>query len=336
MGETVNIGTMAEKLSQELFEVLGWKLTGTTNINWECCETDKHKLKTHPADAVWYYDDPYSNTRTYILADLKSYGKASITPKKIQDAIVSLSKAVACAEKSSKWKEKFLVDCARVNQVNGMLFVYNHDGEYDKDFGRLLKGVQTAEVLFLPQNRNLIVLGPKDICELNSIVTHIKTLGYDRSDPRILEKSFFFPELKLSRKMIPSGDQWNNAAPLSYLISKLIALKTREKGESGAYNDLHIYYRGKGTTTEEFLYLIEYIRRFQQMQTATGNIYVNFVSMESMEGVASLYERAKNEYSEVSGVKKEQLSKIKFTTLTNFSRRYCEDEIGMELRNDKR
>lgn len=83
MAENANIAKMAEKLSNDLFSVFGWCGTGPMNIDWACVDQQRHGAQTHPTDAVWYYDEPYSNSRTYILADLKSYGKASITPNKI-------------------------------------------------------------------------------------------------------------------------------------------------------------------------------------------------------------------------------------------------------------
>jgi len=331
MAETANIAKMAETLSKELFGAFGWQQTGPMNSNWTCHNKKEHGVQTHPADAVWYYDEPYSNLRTYILADLKSYGVASITPNKVQEAIVSMSKAMVCAESSDEWKQRFLVDTARSSQINGLLFIYNHDGEYDKDFGQLLKGVAAADVRFIPQNRNLIVLGPKDICELNAIVTHIKTLGASGRIQNELQTSFFFPELKLKKRTLPEGDPWNNAAPLPYLLSKIISLKARKKGSNSPYDDLHIYYRGVGKTVEEFLHLIDYVFWFQQIQTASDSILIHFVSLESVPEAASLFERARNEYREVKELKREQLGKIRFESVQNVAPRYSEIELGMEL-----
>lgn len=330
MSETANIARMAEKLSNELFAVFGWKRTGPSDTNWSCVCQKGHNVKTHPADAVWYYDEPYSNCRTYIHADLKSYKKESITPQKIQTAIASLAKTVACAEESNEWKARFLVDSTKTSQVNGLLFVYNHDSEYDKDFAQLLKGVQAADVRFIPQNRSLIVLGPKDICELNAIVTHIKTLGSSGRAQNGVHTSFFFPELKLRKRTLTEGDPWNNAAPLPYLISKIISVKARKEGSKNPYDDLHIYYRGSGKTVEEFLHLIDYIFRFQQIQTASDSIIIHFVSLVPVPEAASLFDRAKNEYQEVKELKQGQLDKIRFESLQNFLSRYSEIELGME------
>lgn len=73
MGETANIARMAEKLSDDLFSEFFWEKTGPMNENWGCEDKEKHKVETHPSDVVFYYDEPYSHTRTYVNCDLKSW-----------------------------------------------------------------------------------------------------------------------------------------------------------------------------------------------------------------------------------------------------------------------
>ena len=145
-----------------------------------------------------------------------------------------------------------------------------------------------------------------------------------------LQTSFLFPELKLKKRTLPEGDPWDNAAPLPYLISKIIAVKARKTGSTNPYDDLHIYYRGLGKTVEEFLHLIDYIFRFQQIQTASGGIIVHFVSLVSVHEAATLFDRAKNEFRQVKGLKREQLNKIRFESVQNLIRQYSDNELGME------
>jgi hypothetical protein len=78
MAETTNIAKMAEILSQDLFGDFLWQHTGPTNTNWPCEEQELHKAKTHPSDVVFYYDNPYRLSRTYVNCDLKSYARGSI------------------------------------------------------------------------------------------------------------------------------------------------------------------------------------------------------------------------------------------------------------------
>ncbi|WP_216069981.1 hypothetical protein [Acinetobacter radioresistens] len=91
MAETEKIAQMAEILSNDLFSEFLWNRTGTTNHNWPCENPEVHGNKTHPSDVVFYYDEPYSQSRTYINCDLKSYAKGTIKATTIKDAIVSLA-----------------------------------------------------------------------------------------------------------------------------------------------------------------------------------------------------------------------------------------------------
>jgi hypothetical protein len=73
-----------------------------TNINWPCENQEKHEVKTHPSDVVFWYDEPYSQSRTYVNCDLKSYAKGSITAGSVREAIESLAKTLSCAEVSQE------------------------------------------------------------------------------------------------------------------------------------------------------------------------------------------------------------------------------------------
>src|SRR5438477_12565199 len=108
MAETTNIARMAELLSSELFGDFLWQRVGPTNTNWACEEKEKHKLKTHPSDAVFWYDNPYAQSRTYVNCDLKSYARGSIKAAGVLSAMEGLALAINCAEKSAEWQKQFL------------------------------------------------------------------------------------------------------------------------------------------------------------------------------------------------------------------------------------
>jgi len=149
MPETTNIAKMAEKLSIELFDVFFWKQVGPHNHSWSCEERELHSSKTHPSDVVFYYDEPYSPERAYINCDLKSYGTGSINTNSVKSAIESLARALTCAEKSEEWRTNYIHNHVSA-KIYGLLFVYNHDGEYDKDFNKHLDAIQ-HEKLNIPK-----------------------------------------------------------------------------------------------------------------------------------------------------------------------------------------
>jgi hypothetical protein len=94
MAETANIAKMAERLSNELFGDFYWERAGPMNKNWACAEP-RHKAKTHPSDVVFFYENPYARSRTYVTCDLKSYAKGSITATTIHSAAASLARSSA-------------------------------------------------------------------------------------------------------------------------------------------------------------------------------------------------------------------------------------------------
>ncbi|RYZ80706.1 MAG: hypothetical protein EOP04_25375, partial [Proteobacteria bacterium] len=167
MAETANIAKMAEKLSDEIFGEFLWTKVGPTNQNWPCEDPSRHKVKTHPSDVVFFYDEPYSVSRTYINCDLKSYAANSISPINVRGAVESLAKQIACAETSDEWRRLYVHENV-TSEVAGLLFVYNHDGGYDKDFQAKLETVK-SEKLDLPKGTKLVVMGPADIFWLDNV-----------------------------------------------------------------------------------------------------------------------------------------------------------------------
>src|SRR5437763_1617077 len=133
MAETANIAKMAEQLSKQLFNEFLWRPIGSTNQNWPCEESERHKAATHPSDVVFFYDNPYAVSRTYVNCDLKSYKASSIKAAAISSAMESLANTLHCAEKSPEFQHQFTHEHVNT-EICGLLFVYNHDGEYDKNF----------------------------------------------------------------------------------------------------------------------------------------------------------------------------------------------------------
>lgn len=167
MGETSNISLMANKLSKELFSVFGWKQEGLQDSQIGCDKTDVHKVKTHPSDVVYWYEDPYHERRIYVNTDLKSYARESIKPDQVRKALRSLGMAVDCANNSKQYEEKYIhTDSAY--QVIGLLFLFNHDGDFDSDFSKLIENINPSS-LRIPEGRVVTLFGPDRIALLASV-----------------------------------------------------------------------------------------------------------------------------------------------------------------------
>lgn len=330
MAETVHIAQMAEKLSDELFAEFFWTKVGSTNQNWPCENKEHHDVETHPSDVVFFYDEPYSQVRTYINCDLKSYAKDSITRSAIRGAVESLAKQVACAEKSDEWRKLYVHDHVSP-EICGLLFVYNHDGEYDKNFSNLLNSVK-IEKLDLPKNAKLVVLGPEDIFWLDNVRYEIRQMrGSSGSDrlPDAEHCQYFYPQLV--RKANVQVEK-ARAATLEMLTAPWIILEYK-KPKSGDRRGVVVFYRRNGSTTQEFMYLIDYLRHYQVLGEDTD---VLIKTLDTVPTAHATFQKAVQQYIEEmsDGNADNDLSTlvkaIKYSKMTQVISTFSSIELGMD------
>ena len=332
MAETANIAAIAEKLSAELFGEFFWQRTGPMNENWACERQEHHKVKTHPSDVVFYYDEPYAKQRTFVNCDLKSYARSSITTPALRGAVESLAKQVACAEISEEWRAKYIHNGV-TPAVNGLLFVYNHDSEYDKDFRQHLTAVQHTAKLDLPRGSKLVVLGPEDIFWLDNVRYEICQMRGRRTGPPPLPDpeycKYFSPQL-VRRKNLQLDHA--KAATLEMLTSRLIILEYSRPTASD-HRGFVLFYRGKGAFAEEFTYLFDYLRHFQLLQ---GNIDIEIKLLDSSPHAPAMFQKAVQTY--VDGLSNgntksplaERVAAIECKRMTQVLTRFSDLELGMD------
>lgn len=325
MAETINIAKMAEKLSKEMFAEFLWKRMAPTNVNWPCEDQDAHNVKTHPSDVVFYYDEPYTQARTYINTDLKSYAKGSITVGAIRSAIESLARSLACAEKSEEFRTKFLHEHVSPD-ICGLLFVYNHDGEYDKDFSGLLGQVKN-EKLDIPTKSKIVVFGPRDIFWLNNVHHEI---AYMRGGGGILPDrehcKYFYPHL-VRRKNVQL--EHATAATLEMLTAPWIILSyvnPKKQNRKGFV----IFYRKRGESAEEFLYLIDYLMHYQVLVDET-DIYLK--TLDAHPNASAFFDKAKDQYvEEYEGGPdiRDRLNTIEFAQINDVRTKFSDAELSRQ------
>lgn len=324
MAETANIAKMAEILSQDLFAEFHWQKTGPMNVNWPCDHPEAHNAQSHPSDVVFYYDEPYVHARTYVNCDLKSYAKGTITTGAIRSAIESLSRALRCAETSEDFRLKYLHE-NKSPQICGLLFVYNHDGEYDRDFGGVLEQVK-VEKLDIPTKSKIVVLGPKDIFWLNNVrlaIAHIR--GAEGFLPEREQCKYFYPHL-VRRNNVQLGDA--KACTLEMLTAPWIIL-SYTNGKKGNRKGYLIFYRKRGESTEEFLYLIDYLMHYQVLIEDTD---VHIRTIDPDLHAPTFFEKAKTQYAEKCGGGapiKALLDAIQFKQTNAMMQKFSELELGM-------
>ncbi len=330
MAETSKIAKMATILSDEVFSEFFWTKVGPEDSNWPCEDQEHHGVSTHPADVVFYYDEPYSLKRTYVHCDLKSYAKSTITTNAIQGALTSLAKQVSCAEKSETWRSRYM-HATSTPDVCGLLFVYNHDGGYDKDFSSHLTSVN-AEKLPLPVGSRLFVLGPRDIFWLDNVRYEIRQMR-GSAGPNALPPAdqcrYFYPQLDGRANLQP---ELARAATLEMLTSPWIVLEYRT-GQNGSQRGFVVFYRRSGETEEEYMYLLDYLRHYQVLNEGTK---VEIKSLEGAAAASATFQKATQRYIENlgDGAHKtelaEKLGAIKFSKITQVVSNFSEIDLGMD------
>lgn len=325
MSETGNIEKLAKIVSKDIFKWFKWNTCLPKDEDWGC-ESDHHGKRTHPSDVVFYYNDPYSGDTKYLNTDLKSYAAGSITKSSLTKALKSLAMSVECANISDSWQSKFLLDDVGFGDVSGMLFIYNHDNAYDKDFHGEFEKVDFKEIP-VADNNELVVMGPDLIQRLCDVVSDMKMLRSDDGNilfPNPKDYTFFYPDLIRARRC---GDEWNKPATIEVLTSPWLIIKHRsgEEFKSGFV----IYYHESGETVDEFIYLIDAMSHYQ-MFSGDYSIRVRFTKASNTANTS--FEKAKHEYLKMWGNdegRKKQMANIEVERITNFTKSYNPMEIGM-------
>ena len=324
MAETANIAKIAELVADKVFPIFKWQKTGSGNQNWSCEKQEQHEVKTHPSDTVMFYDEPYSVSRTYVNFDLKSYKRGSITAGAITSAALSLAKSLECAEISENWRKKYTHEDVTVNIV-GVLFVYNHDGEYDKDFDSVLATIKPEE-LKVPSGSRIVILGPRQIFWLNNVRHEIVAMRGENPKqlPDDTDCRFYYPELVRKKKV---QRDLATSATLEMLTSPWITLEFGEKG-SPQFGYV-IFYRRRGESAEEFLYLLDYLTHYQMVDKGVS---IKLRLLDPHPNAPANFKRAIHEYVDVYEGGESMatlLNAIEYQSMTSIVTKFSEIEIGM-------
>jgi hypothetical protein len=327
MAETAKIAEIANKASNEIFSVFGWERRPPRDRNWPCV-TELHKKDTHPSDVAFCYDDPVDHSTVFFTTDLKSYAKQTISQDKIKTALRSLAMSAECAAKASHWRDLY-VNPAQNYRVRGLLFVYNHDGEFDLNFGTWIKDATSASIK-LRRPVKVHVLGPKEIRYLFTIANDIKReRGTDRNLPDAIDCSFFYPDLV--RVRVKSN--YCKAATIELLTGPWQILRYENAGKDGSRHGHYVYYAGDGSQPEEFKYIFDYLFRHQLIRPKEN------ISIRMAQGCDSAklnFEHAKEQYildfvPYVPRVDFEQrLSVITFSRVDTVIQKFCDLDLGLE------
>lgn len=154
----------------------------------------KKQAHTHPVDVVFSYKDPYLNKTILLNTDLKSYAKGSINTDMIEAALSSLSNTIACARYSQDWREKYNI-CVGDSEVRGLLFIYNHDNDFENNFydffdppkpigGKRKPKSVKLDNINISEGQQIHIIEPKSISYMLSIISDMNELIRDNQFPR--------------------------------------------------------------------------------------------------------------------------------------------------------
>lgn len=327
MAENEHKARQAEIMASELFGEFFWHKLGPTNHDWPCEEPERHEVKTHPCDVVYYYDEPYAPRQTYVHCDLKSYAKGTISSAAVRSAVESLAKQVACAEKSDTWRKLHTHDRVTFS-VSGLLFVYNHDGEYEADFQKNLISI-APESLQLPRGSKLFVLGPKEIFWLDNIRDEIQRLR-GKSNPELPgpDYCFFFHPQLIRRANLQVKKA--KAATLETLTSPIIILEYIDP-KGSASRGVIVFYARPGETPDEFMYLIDTLRKYELLDDRTK---VVIKTLDASAISSPTFQKAQQQYIEgLAGLDVDTdlgdyVKAIRYEPMTRIKTTYSEIDLG--------
>ncbi|MEZ8649542.1 hypothetical protein [Vibrio casei] len=351
MAETSNIAAVAEKVSLDLFRWFKWEMIDAKDLNFKCHKGAKHKTSsqekvTHPVDVVFKYLDPYKGKYVLFNTDLKSYAKGSITTTSVRDALVSLAYTIDCAEGSEEWRNRYALGLSDYD-IRGMLFVYNHDGQYKTDFvdlfkakvspktGKLGGGINLSNIP-LREGQQLHVIEPNIITYMRTVISDMDKLHREGSFP---EKaySFYYPDL-LQHKL--KGDTSKHPATIELICGPYMIVKhkavTKWCEEKQVPQETYpqgyvIYYNQKGESPLDFIYLFDLLSNLQILRTKDERIRIRVAYKKPFDDITSSYETAVALYTQSLGgdeYKAGILSAIEFTIIEQTKDIFCTSDIG--------
>ena len=328
MSETGPTSEIARKICDEIFGVFFWGMHPKSDDNFKCTNNnhrtpkDKQK-KTHPADVVFFYDDPYLERKTYLHTDMKSYGVGSIKPDTLREALRSLCLTVECARQSEDWRKLYSVPDDESYEVEGFLFVHNHDKAHVNEFSEALSKVSLT-ALPIASDTVIHFMGPNDVLRLYSVANDMMRLKYSELLPKD-NYTFYYPDLLLKRRRT---DEWKQPATIELLMSPFFVIKhdaTAKKSQGYL-----IYYNRSGATVNEFEYLFDSMSRYQMLENGLSlNIRCCYKGPDS--AILSNFAAAKKKYAKSWGFdtrRTELLDSIKLEKISSMADTYTPGDMG--------
>ena len=366
MAETIRIAELATLITEEIGEFLKWTIHPENDLNFSCRMSSTHfadskqsqvESKTHPTDLVIHYVDPYENKKIYFNTDLKSYASDSIGYSAVKDWLISLTKGTVCSNVSSEWKQRYGVE--ENYEIRGLLFVYNHDGNFDKPFysfihdypdhppsiGRRAPQRFHLKDLNVPANIKIHIIDPILIDSILSIKHDLNLLKSLKKVPLDEDQSpitFYYPNRQLFKSCIKpqecpatlelvSGPFFVMSYD-SYIDYKFNKSDPKNPEALQRNRGSIIYYKENGETVDEFIYLLETMMMYELIHESSDT-YIRHCSRSKSSTAKQNFLAAKDKYCEMwdySESMKTIFNKIEFDEVTIIQKVFCNQKIDRE------
>lgn len=362
MAETIRIAELANLITEDIAGFLKWKIHPQNDLNHECMMPETHfkdaredDLKTHPTDIVIYYTDPFENKTIYFNTDLKSYGKKSITFSSVKSWLINIITGTVCSNINSSWKKTY--DVTGNYEIRGLLFTYNHDGEFKKPFYDFIhdypehtphttkRAPQRFHLrdLKVSQDIKLHIIEPQLINNILSIKHDLDKLRIDNKVPSIKNSvpiNFYYPNRQMSKNLLKPEDCpatielingpffIMNYGQFSYFEQDPDdaekAIKTTKNGGN------IIFYREKGESVEEFIYLIETLMTLELINENSSTL-IRHASVNIDKTAKSNFDSAIRKYCEMwdysDSMKEIFKNNVEYEKVTIIQETFCNKQI---------
>lgn len=333
MAETINIGELAVDISSDVFSWFKWETIDLYDENFACRKVDLHTKKddeatkhvkqdaptadaeksdkekkhTHPVDVVFKYTDPYTGRDVLFNTDLKSYKSTSIKPSEVREMLQSIARTIDCASISTEWKARYGFNSSNY-ELRGMLFIYNHDGKYHREFYKTFQttvnndrkklGINLKSI-GLKKGQQIHIVEPLLISYMTTMIADMNRLHHEGTFPKF-EYSFYYPEL-LRNKTV-SGDRFSRPATIEAISAPYIIIEhdevittSRTGVETKTDPGFVIYYNRPGSDPYEFVYLFDTLSRYQLLD-GEKKIRLRIAYYAPSQDMGSNFEKAKDIY----------------------------------------
>lgn len=321
MAENAQISELTKYFVEAYMKFFRWdwcsKKKQDLDFSCLCDYHEAHKegrSRTHPCDIIFKYKDPYSGRGVIFYTDLKSYAKGTISPSKVRPDIIKLGECIECAALNDQFRI-FYDDSSDDSEIRGLFFLLCNDGIYNRDLignifnvhdeflsSKPAKGRTDLKDLAISSDQKVHILMPEDIRHIKDLNMDVKNLKGDGLFPMNDAHEFFYPNKRLNMAQPINSTLYPATIELItsdflIIIGKWLTHENKNEIVQKYEKTVLIYYKGKGESDEEFVYLIEWLAANQVLRK-DSYFSVRMVGYDLDDNFKSHFERAKEEYAQ--------------------------------------